>query len=606
MATQAGAAAHPSTHGGTSGEPLDYLTSEKGWYSWASTVDHKRIGIMYLFSVMAMFGVGGFFALALRTELLTAGPTIPRIPFILENGMTADIYNRAFTLHGAVMVFLFIIPSVPAALGNFFLPIMIGAKDVAFPRLNLASFYIYVFGACWAIASIWGVDTGWTFYTPYSQHTNFAAITMTTGAFIMGFSSILTGLNFIATVHKLRAPGLSWQRLPLFVWGIYATSVIQVLATPVLAITLFLLIMERLLTIGIFNPELGGDPVLFQHFFWFYSHPAVYIMILPGMAIVNELIATFSKRKIFGYMFVAMSSVSLALLGFLVWGHHMFVAGMSDYAELVFSGLTFLVAIPSGVKVFNWVATLYKGSVSFESPMLYALAFLVLFTIGGLTGLFLGTLAVDIHLHDTYFVVAHFHYVMVGGTVFGFLGGLHYWWPKMFGRMYDERLARIAFTLVFLGFNMTFFTQFVLGSRGMPRRYYDYLPHFQPLHAFSSVGAYVLGVGFLIMLYMFVDAIRNGPKAPPNPWGSAGYEWMTTSPPHPHNFAETPVMTRGPYDYHLATDEELYTGFPGESEQSVEARAAAVPRTKAAEAAASTAEDRDDSDSDEKSKDDDE
>ncbi len=599
MATQTGVA--PAGHSGAAGhEPIDYLNAEKGLWSWMSTVDHKRIGIMYLVSVMTMFGVGGFFALAIRTELLTPGPTIPF--------MTPDMYNQAFTLHGAVMVFLFIIPSVPAALGNFFLPIMIGAKDVAFPRLNLASFYIYVFGACFAIFSIWGVDTGWTFYTPYSQHTNASVISMTTGAFIMGFSSILTGLNFIATVHKLRAPGISWQRLPLFVWGIYATSVIQVLATPVLAITLFLLIMERLLTIGIFNPELGGDPVLFQHFFWFYSHPAVYIMILPGMAIVNELIATFSKRKIFGYMFVAMSSVSLALLGFLVWGHHMFVAGMSDYAQLVFSGLTFLVAIPSGVKVFNWVATLYNGSVSFESPMLYALAFIVLFTIGGLTGLFLGTLAVDVHLHDTYFVVAHFHYVMVGGTVFGFLGGLHYWWPKMFGRMYDERLARVAFTFVFLGFNMTFFTQFILGSRGMPRRYYDYLPHFQPLHAFSSVGAYVLGVGFLIMLYMFIDAIRNGPKAPPNPWGSAGYEWTTTSPPHPHNFEETPVMTRGPYDYHLATEAELSRGFPGQETppgETASKRAAALAATTSSATRDTGDSDSDDSDAG-KSKDDDE
>ncbi|MFO0680618.1 MAG: cytochrome c oxidase subunit I [Sandaracinus sp.] len=563
-----------------------------------STVDHKRIGVMYLAAVMTMFGVGGFFALAVRTELITPGQTF----------MSADQYNQAFTLHGAVMVFLFIIPSVPAALGNFFLPIMIGAKDVAFPRLNLASFYIYLFGAIFAVVSISGIDTGWTFYTPYSQHTNASVITMTTGAFILGFSSILTGLNFIATVHKLRAPGLSWQRLPLFVWGIYATSVIQVLATPVLAITLFLLIMERLLTIGIFNPELGGDPVLFQHFFWFYSHPAVYIMILPGMAVVNELIATFSRRKIFGYMFVAMSSVAIALIGFLVWGHHMFVAGMSDYAALVFSGLTFLVAIPSGVKVFNWVATLYKGSISFESPMLYALAFLVLFTIGGLTGLFLGTLATDVHLHDTYFVVAHFHYVMVGGTVFGFLGGIHYWWPKMFGRMYNETLARIAFAFVFIGFNMTFLTQFILGSRGMPRRYYDYLPQYHQLHAFSSVGSYVLGVGFLIMLYMFIDALRNGKKAPPNPWGSAGFEWMTTSPPHPHNFAETPIITRGPYDYHLATEEELSTGFPDESEASVEKRAhdAAVAHDEAAATPAPAASrDSEDAD-DDKSKDDDE
>ncbi|MBN8613765.1 MAG: cytochrome c oxidase subunit I [Deltaproteobacteria bacterium] len=547
MATATAAHAH---------EP-DYLNAKTGIGSWIYTVDHKRLGIMYLASILMFFAIGGFFALLVRIELMTPGETI----------MSPTMYNKAFTLHGAIMVFLFIIPSIPGALGNFFLPIMLGAKDVAFPRLNLLSFYIYVLGAILAVASIAinAVDTGWTFYTPYSTRTDTAVVWVTLSVFILGFSSILTGVNFIATVHKLRAPGLHWKRLPLFVWGMYATSVIQVLATPVIAITLFILIMENVLTLGIFNPQLGGDPVLFQHFFWFYSHPAVYIMILPGMAIVNEVLATFSRRKIFGYMFVAMSSVGLALVGFLVWGHHMFVAGMSEYATLVFSALTFLVAIPSGVKVFNWIATLYKGSISFESPMLYALAFLVLFSIGGLTGLFLGTLSVDIHLHDTYFVVAHFHYVMVGGTVFGFLAGLHYWWPKMFGRMYDENLARVAFALVFIGFNMTFFTQFVLGSQGMPRRYYDYLPHFAPLHGFSSVGALVLGAGFLVMAFMFIRSLASGAKAPPNPWGSAGYEWATASPPIEHNFHGQPVMTRGPYDYHLATDEELFDGFPEEA-----------------------------------------
>ena len=547
MATATAAHAH---------EP-DYLNAKTGIGSWIYTVDHKRLGIMYLASILMFFAIGGFFALLVRIELMTPGETI----------MSPTMYNKAFTLHGAIMVFLFIIPSIPGALGNFFLPIMLGAKDVAFPRLNLLSFYIYVLGAILAVASIAinAVDTGWTFYTPYSTRTDTAVVWVTLSVFILGFSSILTGVNFIATVHKLRAPGLHWKRLPLFVWGMYATSVIQVLATPVIAITLFILIMENVLTLGIFNPQLGGDPVLFQHFFWFYSHPAVYIMILPGMAIVNEVLATFSRRKIFGYMFVAMSSVGLALVGFLVWGHHMFVAGMSEYATLVFSALTFLVAIPSGVKVFNWIATLYKGSISFESPMLYALAFLVLFSIGGLTGLFLGTLSVDIHLHDTYFVVAHFHYVMVGGTVFGFLAGLHYWWPKMFGRMYDENTARVAFALVFIGFNMTFFTQFVLGSQGMPRRYYDYLPHFQPLHGFSSVGALVLGAGFLVMAFMFIRSLASGAKAPPNPWGSAGYEWATASPPIEHNFHGQPVMTRGPYDYHLATDEELFDGFPEEA-----------------------------------------
>ena len=550
----------PQPHSSASHDESEgYLTHERGLKSWLFTLDHKRIGLMYLGSILAAFLLGGIMALLVRTELLFPGETL----------MEADTYNQVFTLHGAIMVFLFIIPSVPAALGNFFLPIMLGTKDVAFPKLNLGSFYIYVLGTIFTLIAIvvGHVDTGWTFYTPYSARADSSVIWMTMGVFILGFSSILTGVNFIATVHKMRAPGLHWKRLPLFIWGIYATSIIQVLATPVLAITLLLLTMEKTLTVGIFDPALGGDPVLFQHFFWFYSHPAVYIMILPGMAVVNEVIATFSQRKIFGYMFVAMSSISLALLGFLVWGHHMFTAGMSEYATLVFSALTFLVAIPSGVKVFNWVATLYQGSISFESPMLYSLGFIALFTIGGLTGLFLGILSVDIHLHDTYFVVAHFHYVMVGGTVFGFISGLHYWWPKMTGKMYNETLAKIAFFFVFVGFNVTFFSQFIMGSQGMPRRYYDYLDQFQPLHMASSGGAYILGVGFLIMLWMFVKSLMSGEKAPPNPWGSAGYEWMTTTPVHPHNFADPPVMTRGPYDYHLCTEEELFDGFPEDFEK---------------------------------------
>ncbi|MGF1468581.1 MAG: cbb3-type cytochrome c oxidase subunit I [Sandaracinaceae bacterium] len=549
----------PTTGGGPAAAAHDasYIDAKSGLWSWVVTLDHKRIGILYLLSVMAMFIVGGVFALVIRTELLTQGATI--LP-------DAHTYNQVFTLHGAIMVFLFIIPAIPASLGNFFLPLMLGAKDVAFPRLNLFSYYIYVVGSIFAIASIIvnSVDTGWTFYTPYSSNTNTAVITMTGAVFILGFSSILTGVNFIATTHNLRAPGLTWKRLPLFVWGIYATSLVQVLATPVLAITLFLLIMDTWLRLGIFEAQYGGDPVLFQHFFWFYSHPAVYIMILPGMAIINELIATFARRKIFGYMFVAMSSVALALLGFLVWGHHMFVAGMSEYATMVFSALTFLVAIPSGVKVFNWTATLYNGSVSFQSPMLYALAFIVLFTIGGLTGLFLGTLSTDVHLHDTYFVVAHFHYVMVGGTVIGFIGGLHYWWPKMTGKLYNEGMAKVAFVLIFIGFNMTFLTQFILGSQGMPRRYFDYLDQYQPLHGFSSVGSYVLGVGFLILFWMFLDSLLRGKKSPPNPWGSAGYEWLTASPPIEHNFHHTPVFERGPYDYHLASEAELWSGHAEE------------------------------------------
>jgi cytochrome c oxidase subunit 1 len=519
----------------------NYLSSPRGIKSWLTTVDHKRIGVMYLASILFAFLLGGIFAILIRIELLKPG----------HNIMSADTYNRVFTLHGAIMIFLFIIPSIPAALGNFVLPLMLGAKDVAFPRLNLASYYIYVAGALLAIAAMvaGGVDTGWTFYTPYSTTTNGSVGLMTFAAFVLGFSSIFTGINFIATVHKLRAPGMGWFRMPLFVWGMYATAIIQVLATPVLGITLLLIIMERVFSVGIFNPQLGGDPILFQHFFWFYSHPAVYIMILPGMAIISEVIPCFSRKTIFGYKAIAYSSIAIAGVSFLVWGHHMFVSGQSPLANVIFSFLTFLVAIPSGVKVFNWIATMYKGSISLEAPMLYAISFLLLFAIGGLTGLFLGALATDVHLHDTYFVVAHFHFVMMGGTVMAFLAGLHFWWPKMFGRMYSEAWARVSAALIFVGFNVTFLTQFVLGSRGMPRRYYNYLDQFQPLHVFSTVGSWVLALGFLIMAGYLWASLRRPMDAPANPWGAVGLEWQTSSPPPEHNFEEVPLVTGGPYDY---------------------------------------------------------
>ncbi len=519
----------------------NYLTEPKGLKSWLLTVDHKRIGLMYLFAIMFFFMVGGIFAVLLRLELLQPGADF----------MEADTYNQFFTLHGAIMIFLFIIPSIPAALGNFVLPLMLGAKDVAFPRLNLASWYIYVFGALFALFSIvtGGVDTGWTFYTPYSSQTGGSVISMTLGVFILGFSSIFTGLNFIVTIHKLRAPKLTWFKLPLFVWGLYATAIIQVLATPVLGITMLLLILERVFGIGIFDPAMGGDPVLYQHFFWFYSHPAVYIMILPGMGIISEIISVFSHKKIFGYKAIAFSSLGIAFISFLVWGHHMFTSGQSEFAAMIFSFLTFLVGIPSGIKVFNWVSTMYKGSITFEAPMLYALSFLFLFTIGGLTGIFLGALSVDIHLHDTYFIVAHFHYVMMGGTVMAFLAGLHYWWPKIWGRMYSEFWARIAVALIFIGFNMTFFTQFILGSQGMPRRYYNYLDQYQPLHAFSSYGSWILGLGFVVMAVYLIHGIFKGKLAGNNPWAALSLEWETTSPPDPHNFESVPDITHDAYDY---------------------------------------------------------
>ncbi len=524
-----------------SNEHGNYLTNPKGIWSWLTTVDHKRIGLMYLLFVAISFALGGIFAMLLRLELFFPG----------QQFFTAKEYNQLFTLHGAVMVFLFIIPSIPATLGNFFLPIMIGAKDVAFPKLNLASLYIYVFGAIFCLASIFlgAVDTGWTFYTPYSTTTDTSVVTMTMGAFILGFSSILTGVNFIVTIHKMRTKGMGWFRMPLFVWSLYATAVIQVLATPVLGITLFLLILETTVGVGIFDPALGGDPVLFQHFFWFYSHPAVYIMILPAMGIMSELVTTFCKRNIFGYRFVAYSSIAIAIIAFLVWGHHLFVSGQSDYAAMIFSLLTFLVGIPSGIKVFNWMATMYQGSIELKTPFLYFLSFIFLFSIGGFTGIMLASLSLDVYFHDTYFVVAHFHYVMMGGTVIAFLGGLHYWWPKMFGKMYSEFWARIACLFIFVGFNMVFFTQFLLGAKGMPRRYYNYLDQFQPLHAFSTVGTWVLGAGFFIMLFYMLHSLFRGQRAPQNPWGGLTLEWQTSTPPSVHNFDETPIVTGGPYDY---------------------------------------------------------
>ncbi len=519
----------------------NYLRYPKGLKSWLLTQDHKRIGVMYFAAIMFFFFVGGLLAVILRTELFSNKTSF----------MTSDTYNQFFTLHGAIMIFLFIIPSIPAALGNFVLPLMIGAKDVAFPRLNLASWYVYVLGALVCLGAIvtGGVDTGWTFYTPYSTTTSTAVVTMTLGVFILGFSSIFTGLNFIVTIHKLRVSGMTWFRMPLMVWGLYATAIIQVLATPVLGITLVLLILEKTMGIGIFDPAMGGDPVLFQHFFWFYSHPAVYIMILPGMAIISELVAHFSHRHIFGYRAIAFSSLGIAFVSFLVWGHHMFVSGQSELAAIIFSFLTFFVGIPSGIKVFNWLMTLYKGSIEFKTPMLYALSFLFLFTIGGLTGIFLGALPVDVHLTDTYFVVAHFHYVMMGGTVMALLGGIHYWWPKMFGKKYNEFWARIACVVIFVGFNMTFFSQFIMGTKGMPRRYHNYLDQYQPMHAFSSVGAWVLGFGFLIFAIYMIHSLFRGKPAGANPWGVLGFEWETTSPPPPENFAKDPVFTHGSYDY---------------------------------------------------------
>ena len=510
--------------------------------SWFFTVDHKRIAILYLLSINFFFLLGGLAASAVRLELVTPQGDL----------MSSDMYNRAFTLHGVIMVFFFLIPVIPSVLGNFLVPLMIGARDLAFPRVNLLSWYLYMGGGIFALSAavLGGVDTGWTFYTPFSSsYSNSNVILTIAGAFIMGFSSIATGVNFIVTIHKMRAPGLTWFRLPLFIWAMYATSLVIVLATPVIGITLLLLMVERIWGVGIFDPALGGDPVLFQHLFWFYSHPAVYIMILPGFGVISELIATFSRKRIFGYEFIAFSSLAIAILGFLVWGHHMFVSSQSVYSSLVFSFISMLVAIPSAIKVFNWTATLYKGSISYRTPMLYALGFIGLFVIGGLTGIFLGVVAVDIHVTDTYFVVAHFHYVMVGGTIMAYLGGLHYWWPKITGRMYNEVWGTISALVVFVGFNMTFFPQFVLGYLGMPRRYHVYPEEFQILHVLSTAGASILALGFLLPIVYFMLSLVNGKVAGDNPWDSTGLEWTISSPPPTHNFHEIPIVTTEAYAY---------------------------------------------------------
>jgi cytochrome c oxidase subunit I len=536
----------------TSGEmaPVNYLTIEHGVASWLFTTDHKRIGILYLWSILFFFTIATIAAAMMRIELLTPQGDL----------VTSETYNKLFTIHGTLMVWFFLIPSIPAVLGNFVIPLMIGARDVAFPKLNLLSWYLFMTGGGLALWSLihGGVDTGWTFYTPYSTtYANSHVISMAAGVFIAGFGSILTGLNFIVTVHKMRAPGLTWFRLPIFIWSLYATSLILVLATPVLAITLALMSLERIWGIGIFDPKLGGDPILFQHLFWFYSHPAVYIMILPGMGVTSELITCFSRKELFGYAWVACASMAIAILGFLVWGHHMFVSSQSIYTGMVFSMLSFLVAIPSGIKVFNWTATLHKGSIAFQTPMLYALGFIGLFTIGGLTGLFLASLAVDVHVTDTYFIVAHFHYIMVGGMVMGFMGGLHFWWPKITGRLYPEFLGKMAAIITFIGFNLTFLPQFVLGYLGMPRRYHAYPPEFQVFNVLSTAGASILGIGYLLPLLYFLWSLRYGRSAGSNPWRATGLEWQTESPPPKHNFRETPIVTGPPYQYRAEEDRDL-------------------------------------------------
>ena len=533
----------------------NYLTDGHTIKSWLLTGDHKRIAILYLISVSFFFFFGALAAGMIRYELMSPAGAV----------LESDTYNKIFTSHGVIMVFFFLLVAIPAVFGNFFIPIMIGARDLAFPRLNLLSWYLYSIGGLLMTIGLLtgGVDTGWTFYTPYSSmYSNTQVTIVLVGIFIAGFSSITTGINFIVTIHKMRAPGMTWFRLPLFVWAHYATSVVIILGTPVVAITLLLVVLERTFRIPIFSPELGGDPVLFQHLFWFYSHPAVYIMILPAFGIQSELIANFARKRVFGYHFIAFSSLAIAGLGFLVWGHHMFISSQSMYQSLVFSLISTLVAVPSAIKIFNWTATLYKGNIRLQTPMIYALGFMGLFTVGGLTGLFLGSAGTDVHLTATYFVVAHFHYVMVGGTMLAFLGGLHYWWPKMTGRMYPETVAKVNAVLVFVGFNVTFFPQFIVGWMGMPRRYhyYYFAPEFQAYHIMSTVGSTVLGLGLLLPAFYLTRSLFVGAKAGNNPWEAHGLEWETSSPPISSNFAEIPIILDEVYDFDPVTEHETRMG----------------------------------------------
>ncbi len=532
----------PRPPAATIGRPENYLNSGHTIWSWLSTTDHKRIGLLYLGSITGFFILGAIAAALIRLSLVVPDGAI----------FSNDTYNKLFTLHGVIMVWFFLVPSIPNVLGNFLLPLMIGAKDVAFPRLNLLSWYIFMIAALFVLFSMiaGGVDTGWTFYTPLStNYSNGFVGAAAFGIVVVGFSSILTGLNFIVTVHTLRCPGMTWFRMPLFVWGLYATSLILVLATPVLTMVLVLLLFERVAGIGVFNPVIGGDPVMFQHLFWFYSHPVVYVMVLPGMGVMSELITAFAFKRVFGYKFIAYSSMAIAVIGFFVWGHHMFFNGETEYAGMAFSLLSFAVAVPSAVKVYNWAATIYKGEIRLDTPMLFAMGWIGLFVIGGITGLFLASMGIDSHVHATYFVVAHFHYIMVGSTVFAFLGGIHFWWPKLTGRLYVESWGRISAFLMFIGFTMTFAPQFILGYLGMPRRYHVYPAQFQDLNILSSTGALVLGAAYLFPFLYLGWSLRYGKPAPPNPWNAKGLEWTVPSPPPPHNFASTPIVDFEPYDY---------------------------------------------------------
>ncbi len=526
----------------------NYLTAKSGLLAWLTTTDHKRIGILYLIGMLVFFLFAAAMAITMRLELLAPG----------EQLFSADVYNRVLTLHGVAMIFLFVIPGIPAVFGNFFLPIMIGAEDVAFPKLNLLSWYLFVGGGIFALLSVMlgGPDTGWTFYVPYSLKTGHNVLAPMTAAVILGWSSILTGLNFVTTVHRMRDQRMGFFQMPLFVWSLYATGWVQIIATPVVGMTLIMVLLEKYAGVAIFDPTRGGDPILYEHLFWIYSHPAVYIMILPAMGVVSEIIPTFSRKTIFGYKFIAFSSLAIAGIGSLVWAHHMFTSGMADFARILFSFLTFFVAVPSAVKVFNWLATMYKGSIELGAPMVWALLFIVLFSIGGLTGLINGALSLDVHIHDTSFIVAHFHYTMFGGTGVIFFAALHYWWPKMFGRMYKKGVALAMAGQFFVGFNLTYIPLFIAGMLGMPRRYADYLPEYAIYHQLSTLGSWIMVGALLVMFGNLAWALLKGETARDNPWGGATPEWRTSTPPPVLNFHGVPDLSRAAYEYPIEVRDE--------------------------------------------------
>lgn len=524
--------------------PLPKLTESEGLLAWLASVDHKQIGIMYIVSSIFFLVVGGLEALLIRIQL-----AVPQ-----NNFLPPDAYNQVFTMHGTTMIFLVVVPFLIGFM-TYLVPLMIGARDMAFPRLNALSFWVLVFGGLllyFSFVSGGAPSAGWFSYAPLSEkpyNTSLGMDYWTVGLLVVGIGTVAAGINIITTVWKLRAPGMTIRRLPLFVWMSVVNSVIILGALPALNASLVMLLIDRQLGAYFFRPVGGGDPVLWQHFFWAFGHPEVYIMVLPAFGMISEIIPVFSRKPIFGYAFVAGSTVAIAFLSFLVWAHHMFASGLGKPWDIVFSFSSMLIAVPTGVKILNWTATLWKGKIRFATSMLFAMAFLVLFTIGGITGVQFAVVPIDWQVTDTYYVVAHMHYVLFGGTFFAVMAGTYYWFPKATGRVLSERLGHLHFWLMFIGFNMTFFIQHFLGLMGMPRRVSTYpdLPYWGLFNFISTVGAFILALSVGVFLLNVILTLRNGERATDNPWSAWTLEWATTSPPPVHNFdAVPPVRGRRP------------------------------------------------------------